>query len=63
MPAEGNESSYEDSAVIEDKLMEQTKQHLMPILRSNPQGCSLRQLHESLKVTALGYGPKLMSEL
>mmetsp|Transcript_21943 Transcript_21943/g.29335 ORF Transcript_21943/g.29335 Transcript_21943/m.29335 type:complete len:91 (-) Transcript_21943:166-438(-) len=49
---DGNESSFDDSFSLDDRIFEQAKSHLVHILRSNPQGCSLRQLHEPLKAPA-----------
>ena len=49
---QNDESSFEDSLLLEDKLMEQAKQHVIFILKQSPGGRSLRQLQESLRVPA-----------
>ena len=44
-----DDSSFEDSFCLEDKVLESAQQHLFRILKESPGGRSLRQLQESLK--------------
>ena len=44
------ESSFEDSFHVEEKVIEKTKTSIIRILQDNPNGRTLRQLHEFLRI-------------